>query len=428
MPVCWKQYCSKRRTQPLKWRLHLTIDLAATFEQVMTGQPMDLASFYRQAREATPIFRSEAFNGWVVTRYHDAKRVLTDEQYFGPLTYGAGSSIIHGRSILQMEGDEHRRKGAILARTLRNTRLLDGVQREYTRALADSLFAKFPVDGPVDLKSMFTTPLPLGVTSWVMDIHEAPNFRSNYDAIVAAGASNLRGDPSVVERAIVAKTELFAFITPLIEQRRANPKDDLLSTLCSAEYEGERLSDDEIRSFCSFLLAAGVETTDRSLSSLIKYLFLQPDLWQRLRADRSLIPSAIAEGLRWAPPVHAVSRGVRVDTEIGGQLVREGERIVTLMASGNRDPDVFANPDVFDIERLKDVADREFSVKATILSFGYGRHLCTGSLLAKMEMVECLEILLDEYESAEFTQGVPDDVGFVLRSPEHLIVTPRKAR
>ena len=243
----------------------MTIDLAATFEQVMTGQPMDLASFYRQAREATPIFRSDAFNGWVVTRYHDAKRVLTDEQYFGPLTYGAGSSIIHGRSILQMEGDEHRRKGAILARTLRNTRLLDGVQREYTRTLANSLFAKFPVDGPVDLKSMFTTPLPLGVTSWVMDIHEAPNFRSNYDAIVAAGASNLRGDPSVVERAIVAKTELFAFITPLIEQRRANPKDDLLSTLCSAEYEGERLSDDEIRSFCSFLLAAGVETTDRSL-------------------------------------------------------------------------------------------------------------------------------------------------------------------
>jgi cytochrome P450 len=117
-----------------------------------------------------------------------------------------------------------------------------------------------------------------------------------------------------------------------------------------------------------------------------------------------------------------------VDTEIGGQSVREGERIVTLMASGNRDPDVFANPDVFDIERFKDVADREFSVKATILSFGYGRHLCTGSLLAKMEMVECLEILLDEYESAEFTQGVPDDVGFVLRSPEHLIVTPRKAR
>lgn len=406
----------------------MTIDLAATFEQVMTGQPMDLASFYRQAREATPIFRSEAFNGWVVTRYHDAKRVLTDEQYFGPLTHGAGSSIIHGRSILQMEGDEHRRKGAILARTLRNTRLLDGVQREYTRALANSLFAKFPGDGPVDLKSMFTTPLPLGVTSWVMDIHEAPNFRSNYDAIVAAGASNLRGDPAVVERAIVAKTELFAFITPLIEQRRSNPKDDLLSTLCSAEYEGERLSDDEIRSFCSFLLAAGVETTDRSLSSLIKYLFLQPDLWQRLRADRSLIPSAIAEGLRWAPPVHAVSRGVRADTEIGGQSVREGERIVTLMASGNRDPDVFANPDVFDIERFKDVADREFSVKATILSFGYGRHLCTGSLLAKMEMVECLEILLDEYESAEFTQGVPDDVGFVLRSPEHLIVTPRKAR
>jgi pulcherriminic acid synthase len=194
----------------------MTAQLAATFEEVMKGGPMDLPAFYREARETTPIFRSDAFNGWVVTRYNDAKRVLTDEECFGPLTYGAGSSIIHGRTILQMEGDEHRRKGAILARTLRNTRLLDGVQRDYTRKLADSLFEKFPTTGPVDLKAAFTTPLPLGVTSWVMDIQEAPNFRANYDAIVAAGASNLRGDPAVVERALAAKTELFNFITPLI--------------------------------------------------------------------------------------------------------------------------------------------------------------------------------------------------------------------
>jgi len=405
----------------------MTAELAAVFEQVMTGKPMDLAAFYKQARETTPIFWSEAFNGWVVTRYHDARRVLTDEESFGPLTYGAGSSIIHGRTILQMEGDEHRRKGAILAKTLRNTRLLDGVQRDYTRKLARSLFDKFPLNGPVDLKSMFTTPLPLGVTSWVMDIQEAPNFRGNYDAIVAAGASNLRGDPSVVERAVRAKTELFDFITPLITERRSEPKDDLLSTLCSVEYEGERLSDDEIRSFCSFLLAAGVETTDRSLSSLVKYLLVWPELWERLREDRSLIPSAIAESLRWAPPVHAVSRGVRRGTELGGQHVTEGERVVTLMASGNRDPEVFANPDVFDIERFKDHPDREFSVKAQILSFGYGRHLCTGSLLAKMEMIESLEILLDEFVTATFSKGVPNDVGFVLRSPEHLIVTPKRA-
>jgi len=406
----------------------MTAQLAATFEEVMKGGPMDLPAFYREARETTPIFRSEAFNGWVVTRYHDAKRVLTDEECFGPLTYGAGSSIIHGRTILQMEGDEHRRKGAILARTLRNTRLLDGVQRDYTRTLADSLFEKFPTTGPVDLKAAFTTPLPLGVTSWVMDIQEAPNFRANYDAIVAAGASNLRGDPAVVERALAAKTELFNFITPLIEERRANPKEDLLSTLCSVEYEGDRLSDDEIRSFCSFLLAAGVETTDRALSSLVKYLFVFPELWQRLREDRSLIPAAIAEGLRWAPPVHAVSRGARRDTEIGGQLVKEGDRVVTMMASGNRDPEIFDDPDTFNIERFAGHPDKEFSVKATILSFGYGRHLCTGSLLAKMEMIECLEILLDEFESAEFTSGVPNDIGYVLRSPEHLIVTPKRAK
>jgi cytochrome P450 len=403
-------------------------EIEMRFEQVMKGAPMDLAAFYRDAREHAPIFWSEAFNGWVVSRYSDTKRVLFDEECFGPLTIGAGSSIIHGRSILQMEGDEHRRKGAILAKTLRNTRLLETTQRDFTRTLSAQLFAAFPNTGDFDLKEGFTTKLPLGVTSWVMDIAEAPNFRSNYDAIVAGGASNLRGDASVQARAQQARTELFAFITPLIEYRRKNPGDDLLSTLCSAEFEGDTLSDDEIRSFCSFLLAAGVETTDRSLSSLMKHLISHPHIWHQLKQDRSLVLPAIVESLRWAPPVHAVSRGARIDTEIAGQLVKKGERIVTMMASGNRDPEVFENPDEFVVDRFKDTASKEFSSKATILSFGYGLHLCTGSLLAKMEMVEGLEVLLDNVEEFEFSRGVPDDVGYVLRSPAHLMVNMKLSK
>ncbi|MEQ8716824.1 MAG: cytochrome P450 [Acidimicrobiales bacterium] len=395
--------------------------LTERFDEILKGGPGDLSGFYRDARADGGIFWSDAFGGWVASRYDDVSRVLNDEEYFGPLMAGSGSSIIHGRTILHMEGVEHRRKSAILSKYLRSPRLLEGPQREFVRKLSVELLDALP-DGPVDLKPAFTTPLPLQVTAWIMDIEEAPDFRETYDRIVAGGASNLSGDPEVHRRALEARTKLFDFVTPLIAQRRENPGEDLLSTLCATEYEGETLSDDEIRSFCSFLLAAGVETTDRSMSSLLKKLFSEPELWSRLQADRSLIPSACAEGLRWAPPVHAISRGVRTETELSGQMVEPDQRVVVLLASANRDEDHWDDPDDFVLDRFAESADRQFSAKAQILSFGHGRHLCTGSLLARLEMLEGLEFLLDRYDGATFPNGVPDDLGYVLRSPEHLTV------
>lgn len=395
--------------------------LADRFEHVLAGGPGDLGEFYRDARSEAPVW-SPAFNGWVVSRYDDVKAVLTDESHFGPLGYGAGSSIIHGRTILHMEGDEHRRKSAVLARQLRNTRLLEGPQREYVRSVGTRLADALPRGEVVDIKERFTTPLPLDVTAWLMDIAEAPNFRSLYDTIVAAGASNLRGDPEVQRRGEEARATLFAFVTPLIERRRADPGDDLLSTLCSTEYDGVRLSDDEIRSFCSFLLAAGVETTDRALSSLLNLLWQHPDQWRLLGERRDLLKSACAEGLRFAPPVHALSRGVRADVEVSGQAIGEGERVVALMGAANRDPSVFDDPDRFDVTRFEEQPDRQFGARAQILSFGFGTHLCTGSQLAKLEIVESLAILLDRFERVAFAEGPPDDRGYVLRSPAHLRV------
>ncbi len=395
--------------------------VAHRFDGLLAGGPGDPADTYRALRAAPPVW-SEPFNGWVVSRYHDVRTVLTDEAHFLPLGYGAGSSIIHGRTILHMEGEEHRKKSAVLARQLRNSRLLEGAQRNYVRDAVARYAAALPFGQPVDVKARFTTPMPLEVTAWLMDIAEAPNFRDLYDTIVAAGASNLRGDPEVQRRGEEARATLFDFVTPLIEQRREHPGDDLLSTLCSTEYEGVRLSDDEIRSFCSFLLAAGVETTDRALSSLLNLLWQRPETWTMLRDRRDLLKSVAAEGLRFAPPVHALSRGIVGDVELSGQVMRQGDRVVAIMAAANRDPEVFDDPDRFDPTRFEENPDREFGARAQILSFGYGTHLCTGSQLAKLEILESLEVLLDRVGRVEFAEGVPDDRGYVLRSPEHLRV------
>jgi cytochrome P450 len=405
----------------------MATDIADRFEALLFGGDADVNAFYRDARNDAPIFWSDAFNGWVVSKYDDAYRVLHDEEHFGPLSGGGGSTVIHGRTILHMEGVEHRRKSAILAKYLRSKPLLEGPQRDYVLELGAELLDAIGSEEVCDLRQAFAMPLPLRVTAWIMGIQEAPNFRQMYDEIAAGGGQNMSGDAEVHALAVAARERLTDFVTPLIIERRANPGDDLLSVLCSTEYEGERLSDDEIRSFCSFLLAAGIETTDRGLSSLLKKLFSDPELWERLRSDRSLVPSAVAESIRWAPPVCALARGVLEATELQGQKLEAGEKIVMLLASANRDDDHWDQPEIYVIDRFAGNEEAQYGARAKVLSFGHGRHLCTGSLLARLEMIEGLHLLLDRFEGADFADGVPPEQGFVFRSPEHLRVCPHTA-
>ena len=293
------------------------MSLQDEFTVLLRGEPADPYSLYARMRAEAPIFHSDATSGWVASRRDDVARVLQDEDHFGPLLAGAGSSSIHGRVILHMDGTEHRKKQALLSRQMRSPRLLRDRWTERVRTITSELLDAIRFEDPTDLKPALTTPLPLHVTAEMMGIPEAPRFRSWYDAIVAAGASNLTGDLEVKRRGVEARAALADFLSPLIARCRVDPADDLLSDLCTFEFEGEPLGEQEIVAFCSFLLSAGVETTDRALSSMLKLLFTDREVWEYLRDDRGAIPAACAEILRWAPPVHGVSRGVHAPTEMG---------------------------------------------------------------------------------------------------------------
>ncbi len=220
-----------------------------------------------------------------------------------------------------------------------------------------------------------------------------------------------------------ARAKLVEFLTPVVEDRRANPRGDLLSELCTFEYAGEPLSTEEIMGFCSFILAAGVETTDRALSNLLLLLLQSRELWESLRENRDLLVPASAEILRYRPPVHGVSRGCRKDTELEHGSVKAGDRmILVLLASGNRDDAVFDDAETFRIDRFVDNAAKQFTPKSDILPFGAGRHHCTGSLLAQMEMEVAMNHLFDRVSWAEWADGIPEEVGYVLRAPMHLKV------
>lgn len=376
---------------------------------------------FRRMREDAPVLWAEPLQAWVLTRWDDITTMLEDGESFGQLMNQPGTSSIFGRAILQMSGDEHRRKDAILAKRLRGPRYLGSTIEEIVSGLVREYGDQLPMAPEVaDLRTGLTEPVPLGAIAELMDMGAASNFRNWYNDIVAAGTSNFSQDPVVHAKGETARDELYDFVTPSIEERRTCPGDELLSDLCSMEYEGERLSDDEVRSFTAFLLSAGIETTDRALANLVKHLILQPEQWQHLKDNPSLASSAATEILRFRPPVQAIVRMTRKDMEVSGTLIPAENKLMGFIASANHDPDRFDNPGKFDVGRFEGAERPNYTPIGPVRAFGAGPHTCTGSLLAKLEMERTLEYMIERFERFEFAGHVPPDSGIVLRSPATL--------
>lgn len=382
------------------------------------ADPFDL---YRDARTSEPVFWSDAAASWVVTRHAEVKTVFEDGERFRPLGYGPGSSMIHGRVILHMEGREHSFHAALLGRWIRSRRRMESDLRELAQRITGRIVGSLPVGEPVDLHQVLNTEMPMVMTATFMGIPEVATFRQWYDAIGKASVSNIRNDPEVERRGRQARAELGEWLGSVIRAKRAEPADDLLSDLCRARFEGELLSEDTIASACSLLLAAGVETTSRALSNLQKALLVNC-LWARLRAEPELVVPACAESLRYNAPAHGLVRQAAVDARLGDVNLAAGAKIFALVGSANRDSAVFADPERFIVDRFREDAFRQFTPKADVLSFGAGAHHCTGSLLARLEMEVVMGQLLERFERVEFASGVPEDAGYVLRGPAHMRV------
>jgi cytochrome P450 len=183
------------------------------------------------------------------------------------------------------------------------------------------------------------------------------------------------------------------------------------------DIDGSLLPDDEVLAYALFLFVAGVETTERTLCHLTRHMVDRPEDWQRLAADRQLVLPAIAETLRFTPPVHALTRAVAIDTEISGTPIAAGSKVLAVIAAANRDPNVFDDPEVFRIDRFLDNPIREFTAASLSLAFGTGLHQCTGSLLSRLEMELAANGMLDRFERISWVGDRPNDRGYVLRAP-----------
>jgi cytochrome P450 len=289
-----------------------------------------------------------------------------------------------GRTILEMDPPDHGRYRLLIQGAF-TKKEMDRWEREFVRDIVRSYLLPLVPAGRADLATDFAFHYPITVTAVAagLPVEDVPIFYKQ-----AALLTNV----AVPEAArLEAAAELGAMVQDIIDQRRREPRHDLIGILCRAELtdpetgERARLADDEIVAFLRLLVPAGAQTTYRTLTNLLFALFTHPDQLAALRDDRSLIPRAIEEGLRWEAPLMSFGRTCTRDTVIQGCPIKAGTKVNLSVQAANHDPARWDDPDRFDIFR---------PVQAHT-AFGQGNHICLGIHFARMELRVALEEILD---------------------------------
>jgi cholest-4-en-3-one 26-monooxygenase len=346
------------------------------------GVPFE--SFRYLRREAPVFFHPEPegkFGGfWCVTGYDDCVTVNRDWEHFtstrGTLfhDFDEETAAQQGLMMLNMDPPLHTRYRRLVNKgfTPRMVRDLEAKIEEYADEIIDAVCER----GTADFVEEISAELPLMVIAELLGVPQSDR-RQVFDWSNRMVGSN---DPEYQVADDVpgqAAMELYAYADQLTAERRINPHDDLLSVLTTAEVEGETLSQLEIDLFFLLLSVAGNETTRNLMSGAMTAFFEHPDQWRRLVDDRSLLPTAVEEMLRFVTPVMHFRRQVTNDVELGGQKIEAGQKVVFWHISANRDETVFEDPDSFDIGR---------DPNPHIAFGGGGPHFCLGANLARMEI------------------------------------------
>jgi P450-derived glycosyltransferase activator len=326
---------------------------------------------YERLRARGPISRTRLGN-WVTTSHPLGNRVLRDRR-FGVVPDGMpGDTGAAALSFLEMNPPDHTRLRRLAAPAFSPKKIADYAPR--IEKTVNALIDEFPADGRFDLVSAFAAPLPIAV---ITDLLGVPNTHA--DDFARWGAtigSALDGIKSLrhTRELIAANAALDALFAELIELRRREPADDVLSSIVAAE--GRTITSAEMLPLCTLLLIAGFETTVNLISNGVLALLDTPDQWQALCADPDLAGNAVEEVLRYDPPVQRTGRVALDDVELAAAPVRKGQFVAVLIGAANRDPDVYADADSFDISRPLPVEH---------LAFSSGIHYCLGQPLARLE-------------------------------------------
>ena len=362
-------------------------------------------------RENAPIYWAEKSNLWVISKYDDVLEVSKDQTRFT-----SEHGVRPGNPIkLGLIDEGEPRHTAV--RKLMNRGFTPRMVKHWEdvfRGLCDDVLKEVAPAGECDFVHDIAVPLPLLLIAEMIGIRKEDRERFHHWSDDMIGGEGNLDKPEIVAKAGTAYVEYSHYISEIIEQRRREPREDLVSKLVAAkdeglletfdenpelfndDAEGVELANDELIKLMVVLLVAGNETTRNAISGAMQLLIENPDARQKLIARPELIPDAMEEAVRLVSPVHSFGRTVTQDTEVRGQRMEAGQTVLLCYPSANRDPDQFHDPDRFIVDR-----------KPHHLAFGIGPHFCLGANLARMEMRVAFTEILRRLPDMEYSAGGP---------------------
>lgn len=355
---------------------------------------------------------------FTVFRYADVMKVLRDPTNWLSSLNGDGfGAAVDNLLVTAMDGDEHKKFRTLFSPPFAMS-LIRSWDQSLVRPIVQSEYAdKIRPWGKADLLREFGLPIPVRVVYAMFgfpdDVDAVAKF-SSWALRILAGPQTTKEKSALTQPiAMEAAIQLYEHVLPIIAARRAENREseDLIGFLLGVEKDGVKFSDHDIATFVRMLLLAATETTTRTMANLILLLFKHPEVMERLRADRSLIPKAFTESMRFEPVAGHLARLAAKDMEIDGVLIPKGCAVTTCIAAAHRDESVFENPDVFDIDRPA----------KPVMGFGFGPHMCLGQHIARVEVEAAIDALLD-FPNLRLDPDYPEPVmrGMQLRGPTHL--------
>src|SRR5467141_3625670 len=348
---------------------------------------------FRRLRTEDPVHWDPFLHAWVVTRYQDvvtvlhhysAERTPTPEQ----LTQMGLASLnpiaeIMVKQMLFLDPPAHARLRGLASQAFTPQRV--EVLRSHIREITDRLLDKVQAKGHMDVIADLAEPLPCIVTAEMLgvpvdDYQQLKPWSQDFAEMLGNFQHNAERAP----RILASVLEMAAYFRSAMRAQRLDPRAGLVSSLMNAEIQGDRLSEEEVIANCIVTMVGGQETTTNLIGNGLLSLLRHPGELQRLRADYSLIPSAVEELLRYESPSQHTARLAPEDAELGGKRIQKRQAVIAVMAAGNRDPERFPDPDRLDITR----ADNRH------LAFGWAAHFCFGAALARIEGQVAFELML----------------------------------
>ncbi|MCA9635104.1 MAG: cytochrome P450 [Myxococcales bacterium] len=354
---------------------------------------------YARIREEAPVHYNPLWQGWIVSRYADvaaafrhpglsANRMGAYSRVLPPPMLEKVAPLIRnlGSWVLMMDPPGQSRVRSLLAGAF-TPRFIEGLRPRISAAV-DRLLDAVAGQASFDVIESLAYPLPVQVIGDMLGLPPEDGERlKGWSDALATFLGVARIEPQVVAAAVRAVVEMEMYFTRVIEARRQQPGDDLVSLMVQAHDQEGRLSDQELLSSCVAILFGGHETTTNLIGNAVHLLLKNPEQLARLRADPSLIDTAVEEVMRYEAPVQRMGRVSVADVELSGATIPAGNRVYLVMAAANRDPGQFADADAFDVGRKEN----------RHLALGIGVHYCLGAALGRLEAKIALTELLRRF-------------------------------